>query len=323
MSQIIDNAKSIAISGHLRPDGDCIGSCMAVYNYLKDVYGDTLNVKVYFEVIPEQFAFINRMKEAILWKDAVAGDIPAVDLFIILDSSDSDRLGILEPMFRKAKRTFCIDHHISNTDYADDSVVLADASSASEIVYQLLDESKISLACAEAIYLGIVHDSGAFKYSNTSEKTMQIAGKLLTKGVEGSRIIDETFYEKTYIQNQILGRALLESVLFMDKKCIFSVIKRSQMDFYGVTGVDLGGIVEQLRLTAGVECAVFLYEIADMEYKISMRSKRVVDVSKIATYFGGGGHVRAAGFQMKGTVHDVLNNISKHIEEQLYPKEEA
>lgn len=97
----------------------------------------------------------------------------------------------------------------------------------------------------------------------------------------------------------------------------FSVVKKSEFDFYNITNKDLDGIVEQLRITKGVECAIFLYEVGELEYKVSLRSNEIVDVSAIATYFGGGGHIRAAGFNMKGTVYDVINNISEQIEIQL------
>lgn len=93
------------------------------------------------------------------------------------------------------------------------------------------------------------------------------------------------------------------------------------MDFYGVDKNDLGGIVEQLRIIEGVECAIFLYETAPHTYKVSMRSNRIVDVSRIAAYFGGGGHIRAAGCTMSGSIHDVINNLSLHIEKQLRESE--
>ena len=145
---------------------------------------------------------------------------------------------------------------------------------------------------------------------------MTIAGKMMEKGIDYSDIIDNSFYKKSYIQNQILGRALLESVLFYDGKCIFSSVTKDEMAFYGVTGKELGGIVEQLRLTDGVEVAIFLYESGDGEYKVSMRSKKLIDVSKIAVHFGGGGHIRAAGFTAEGTVYDIVNGIGAMIEEQ-------
>jgi phosphoesterase RecJ-like protein len=144
----------------------------------------------------------------------------------------------------------------------------------------------------------------------------------MAKGIDFGAIIDNSFYKKTYVQNQILGRALLESVTFMDGKCIFSAIRDSEMQFYGVEGKDLDGIIDQLRLTEGVEVSIFLYQTGAQEYKVSLRSQYQVDVSKIAAYFGGGGHVRAAGCTMSGSIHDVINNLSLHIEKQLqnFPK---
>ena len=118
-------------------------------------------------------------------------------------------------------------------------------------------------------------------------------------------------------QNQILGRSLLESILFLDKQCIAASVTRQEMDFYGVTPKDLEGIVSQLRVTRGVEVAVFMYETGAQEFKVSLRSGGKVDVSRVAQYFGGGGHVKAAGFTMAGSVHDVLTNLAHQIEEQL------
>ena len=184
------------------------------------------------------------------------------------------------------------------------------------MLYRTLEDDKISKDTAACIYTGIVHDTGVFKYSSTSAQTMLIAGKMMEKGIDYSDIIDNSFYAKTYIQNQILGRALLESVLFYDGKCIFSLVTQDEMNFYGVTGRELGGIVEQLRLTEGVEVAIFLYQTGEEEYKVSLRSKKVIDVSKIAMHYGGGGHIRAAGFTANGAVHDIINNIGARIEEQ-------
>ncbi len=150
---------------------------------------------------------------------------------------------------------------------------------------------------------------------------MQVAGAMMAKGINFSRIIDESFYRKTYVQNQIMGRAVLESVLFLDGKCIFSVVRKQDMDFYGVIASDLDGIVDQLRITEGVEVAIFLHEMENHVYKVSMRSNNIVNVSKIAAYFGGGGHVRAAGCTMSGSVHDVINNLSAHIEQQMKEQE--
>ena len=172
------------------------------------------------------------------------------------------------------------------------------------------------------LYIGIIHDTGVFKYSNTSPRTLRVAAELIEFGFDFPRLIDETFYEKTYIQNQLMGRAVLESIRFLDGRCIVSMIDRKAMKFYQADPKDLDGIVNQLRIVKGVECAIFMYETAPMEYKVSMRSNGKVDVAEIAMKFGGGGHTRAAGCNMKGTYYDTINNLSVHIEEQLQGKED-
>ena len=146
---------------------------------------------------------------------------------------------------------------------------------------------------------------------------MEVVGKLIEFGFDFPTIINETFYEKTYVQNQIMGRALLESILFMDGLCIASVIDHKTMEFYGADSNDLDGIVNQLLLTIGVDCAIFMYEIAPLEYKVSLRSNGAVNVAEVAQMFGGGGHVRAAGCIVNGTAHDVINNLTKYIHKQL------
>lgn len=115
-----------------------------------------------------------------------------------------------------------------------------------------------------------------------------------------------------------MGRAILESVRFMDDKCIVSMVSRKMMDFYQVDSKDMDGIINQLLAVKGVECAIFMYETGTLTYKVSMRSKGAVDVAAIALKFGGGGHVRAAGCTMNGTYHDNINNLSIEIAEQLH-----
>lgn len=309
LSEKIQSVNSIAIAGHTRPDGDCVGSCMGLYNYLKENYPEK-EIIVYLEDTGNGFAYINRMDEVIAEDD----EEKQVDLFILLDTSDLARIGVANKLFENAKSTLCIDHHVSNPGFAMENIIVPNASSASEVLYDLLDEDKISKEVAEAIYTGIIHDSGVFKYSSTSEHTMNVAGKLMSKGIDFQTIIDDGFYAKTYAQNQIMGSALIESIRFFDGKCIFSVVTEREMEFFGVTSKDLSGIVEQMRLTEGVECAIFLYEIEPLTYKVSLRSKKYLDVNKVAGYFGGGGHVRAAGCVCKGTPHDVINNLAERIE---------
>ena len=311
LETMIDQAGKIVILGHVNPDGDCVGSCLAVYNYIKE-WDSTKAVTVRLERAPSKFSYLSGF-DAI---ETEAGE-EAYDLCICLDSSDEERLGDFKSCFDRSAKTICIDHHITNRGYAKENVIDGHASSACEVVYGQLDESRISKRVAECIYTGIIHDTGVFKYSNTSRKTMEIAGKMMEKGIDFGTIIDGSFYKKTYMQSQILGRALLESITFLDCRCIFRVVRKKDMHFYGVDKSDLDGIVDQLRVIDGIECAIFLYETGIHQFKVSLRSNSIVDVSRIAAYFGGGGHVRAAGCTMSGSGHDVVNNLSAHIAEQL------
>jgi phosphoesterase RecJ-like protein len=306
------DAKTIVISGHIRPDGDCVGSCMAMYLYFSKALPKA-NVKVFLE---EPSAIFNCIKDFDKI-DATYKIDKAVDVLIDLDC-EKTRLGKAESLFDNAKKTINIDHHISNkAGCGDINYVDVTASSTSELVYDLMEKKYVDEDIAKAVYIGIIHDTGIFQYSNTSPKTLRTVADLVEFGFDFPTIIDETFYEKTYTQNQLLGRALLESIMFMDGRCIVSCIDKKTLDFYNASSKDLDGIINQLRVIKGVECAVFMYEIGTMEYKVSMRSCKYIDVASVASYFGGGGHVRAAGCTMNGTFYDVINNISARLELQF------
>lgn len=310
LSDILKDVKSVGITGHIRPDGDCTGSVLALYNYIVENMPET-DVDLYLEQPGSEFYYLKNID-----KIKNTPEDKKYDVFFVLDCSSLDRIEPFISCFNNASKTVCIDHHVSNTGFTDLSKIEPQASSACEVLYGTMDADKISRNVAECIYTGIIHDTSVFKYSCTSKKTMEIAGEMMEKGIDYSDIIDNTFYKKTYVQNQILGRALLESVLFYDGKCIFTTVTIDEMEFYGVTGRELGGIVEQLRLTDGVEVAIFLYQTGEEEYKVSLRSKKKIDVAAIATQFGGGGHVRAAGYTAKGSVYQIINSIGELIEKQ-------
>ena len=312
-----EGAENIVIAGHLRPDGDCVGSCMAVYIYLKKVMPQA-EINVALEQPSDAFSCIKDFDKI---RTECSG-IKDPDVFIVLDCEKTRICEEAVPLFEKAKKTINIDHHVSNEiGSAQVNYIDTKASSASELVYDVLDKDKIDVEIAKAIYIGIMHDTGIFQYSNTKPKTFHILADLVSYGFDFPTLIDETFHEKTYKQNQILGRALLESIMFMDGKCVVSSVDKKVMDFYQATSADLDGIVNQLRITKGVECAIFMYETGTQEYKVSLRSCKYVDVSKIAQFFGGGGHVRAAGCTMNGSFYDVVNNLSDQIALQIKEQE--
>ena len=313
IDQLIGSAKTIGISSHIRPDGDAIGSSLGMYLYLKKNYPEA-RVDVFLEKVLPELMFISGSDQV---RTDFKSDVEQYDLFIVLDCS-KDRTGDAEMFFDNAKKTINIDHHISNQGTGDSTYIVPDASSACELVFDTLDPEKMDVEIAKALYTGMVTDTGVFKYNNTSPKTMRVAAELISYGFDFGSLIDQVFYEKTYLQNQIMGRAILESILLMDGRCIVSVVSKQTMEFYEAQSNDLDGIVNQLLLTKGVDCAIFMYELAPLEYKVSLRSSGAVNVSEVAQMFGGGGHVRAAGCTVSGTYHDGINNITKYIHKQLY-----
>ncbi|HIZ06751.1 MAG TPA: bifunctional oligoribonuclease/PAP phosphatase NrnA, partial [Candidatus Eubacterium avistercoris] len=296
----------------VNPDGDCVGSCLATYNYIKENYPD-IQIDVYLDPIPNIFKFLKSSDEI----KAPGTEKKEYDLFLAQDCGDAARLGAAEHYFHEAKKTVCIDHHKSNGAFADINYIYPEASSTSELIYDLIEDEKISKAVAECIYLGIVHDTGVFQYSCTSSKTMNIAGRLMDKGIDFTRIINDTFFEKTYEQTRIMAAALLKSQRFLDETCIFSFITREEMEEYHVLPKHLEGIVSQMRAVKGVDTAVFLYQNGENSYKVSMRSSNLVDVAEIAVGFGGGGHARAAGATMEGDARQIRDLILEKIRQQL------
>ena len=318
LDSMLEGTGPVGICGHVRPDGDAYGSCMGLYLFLKKYY-PSVQAKVYLEdSYPETYRFISCSQEVVLDYP----DEPAHDVFFALDCADVDRLGLARKYFDAAKKTVVIDHHISDTGFGMINEIQPQASSTSELIALMIGRERITKEIAEALYMGIAHDTGIFQYSCTSSRTMRVSGFLMDTGIDFTRICDETYFLKTYHQNQVLGRCLAESILMLDGKMIFSALRQKDMDFYQIEPKDLDGIVQQLRVTRGVECAVFLYETSPCRYKVSLRSNGAVDVSKICLYFQGGGHVRAAGCTLEGDMHDVVSNIALQVEKQLNGKKE-
>lgn len=312
LDAIIEDKNLIGIAGHVRPDGDCVGSTLAVYNYIKDNYPEK-DVRIYLEPIPNIFKFLKRADEIRSdYKDDVI-----FDLFIAEDCGDLGRLGNAAKYFENAKSTLCIDHHVSNSSFADENYIFPKASSTCELVFELIDRQKLTLQIAECLYTGMVHDTGVFQYSCTSAKTMEIAGVLMETGIDYPKIVDDTFYTKTFGQNKILGLALLNAELYLDGAVIATVVFQEDMKRFSVLPKHLDGIVNQLRVTKDTKIALFLYENEDGTFKGSLRVNGDTNVADIAAQFGGGGHVKAAGFSIEGPIDTAMERILNVIREKI------
>lgn len=306
-------ASSIGITGHTNPDGDCVGSVMALWQFLKKAIPQA-QVDVMLEKPASIFDFIKGVSEIVTdyTRDMV------YDVMIVADSGP-DRTGQAEQYVKTAKKVINIDHHVSNPGAGDVNEMQPKASSAAEVIYELIaskDEYRalIDKEMAQTLYIGIIHDSGVLQYSNTSPKTLRIVADLIGYGFDFPRLIDETFYERTQVESKILGKALVDAYPCLDGTCMVAVLNRETMEAYGAEKKDLSGIVNELRIIKGVQVAVFLYETEPDVYKVSLRSgSDEMDVARVVAHFGGGGHVRAAGCTIQGKPEEIVDSVIEQI----------
>ena len=317
IDELLSEAKTVAIFGHVRPDGDCVGSTTGIYNYIKDNHPST-QVDLFLENFPDSYKILRGTTDARTAWTAECNSGQPYDLAFLMDTPSFERVGANgAECIRTAKKTINVDHHISNPlNLCTANFVEPEASSASELLYTLLDKSKISRETASSLYLGIVHDTGAFKYSCTGKRTMQVVGDLIETGVDFAKIVNETYYCRTYKQTLITGFAMQQCKLALGGKVVYSYITPEDMERFGVTPVELSTTIDTIREVGGTEVALLLYPV-NGKYKISLRSNYIVDVNAIAKEFGGGGHTRAAGGDTSDTPEVAIEKILKLVEKQL------
>ena len=292
--QILEELKgcaTIGISGHENPDGDCAGACLGLALYLRKVMPQA-RVDVFLEPLRDELYKNIPGSETVITDFRT--DIDAYDAFVVLDSA-KDRIGPAEAFFDRAKKTVNIDHHISNPGTGMVNYVNGQSSSACELVCELVDFSLIDRDIAQALYVGIVTDTGCFRFSSTSRKTMEVAGRLMTYGFDFPTIVRDVYFEKTWVQQRVLGRALMKSKSYLGGKIIVSRLAHETILSLGGVGKDVEGIVSALVSTAGADCSIFAHERSNGEWRVSFRSNSIVNVAAIAEKYGGGGHVRASG----------------------------
>ncbi len=291
----IRKAASICILGHVSPDGDCVGSTLAAYNYIRNVRAgeeETLPVQVYLEPVNGKFLFLNG---APLISDD-SGDGKTYELAVVCDVADVNRLGRFEKYLKHAERALLIDHHFTNEGFGDYGVIKGDASSASEVLYDLMDERYIDKHIAECIYTGIVHDTGVLRYSSTSKHTMDIAGDCMSMGIDFGKIVEDTFFSMSFEQKLMLGYVLSHAKRRADGRIIYSYVDMETRKAMHAEDMDMDGMIDQLRTTSGAMMAAYMYETKDGRVKASLRSNSdKVDVSRFCVSHGGGGHKKAAG----------------------------
>lgn len=306
----IEQSDSIVIVGHVNPDGDTVGAGLALLLGLEKKYPDKKIDFVLQDNVPKNIAFLKGSDKI---KKIEAIIAPNYNLAIFVDSATTERVGKVMELIGDIFK-INIDHHISNPRYGDINVV-KDISSTSEIMYSLLKDLdiEISLEMGEALYLGLVNDTGNFAHSNVTDKTFLVASELMKLGVNNNKIVNDFFKIKSYERMKVLGKALSEMVFVEEKKLMYFYLSDKALKELNAVKDDTEGIVEELINYAGSEVSLFLREEESGKIKGSLRSKHDIDVNRIAGIFGGGGHIKAAGFTTELSPQEIIKKVVENL----------
>lgn len=308
----IKNSKNILLVSHINPDGDTLGSMCGFYSLIKDNYKKNCDMVAVSDV-PVTYKFLPNIN---LVKHISEYDLSReYDLVICLDVAALDRAFEAKVLFEKAKRTINIDHHETNPHYAVVNIVQPEASATAEVLVELADKMgwKISYDTAICLYTGIVTDTGCFKFSNTTQKTMEAAGKLLSLGVEPSEI-----YQKCYESNSkdmvLFQSYCVNKAKFVnDDKIAYTIVYKKDLEKFNNKGEDFtDGLTEKLRAIVTTEVAFVVKELNSSVSKLSMRSK-TKDIAQVCSAFGGGGHKLAAGAVIKANPERAVELVLEEI----------
>lgn len=313
--ELLKEAHSVLLFPHVQIDGDAFGSSLALCRVLRNE-GKTAYI-IMNEPVPQNMEF--------LCGEDCAGfcvadmDLPdAPDLCLAVDSSDLSRLEKRETLFFSAKDTACIDHHATHDEFTQYCYVDAKAAATAEIVFQMLKqmEAKIDTMTAEALYLGLVTDTGNFQYSNTTKMTHRMAAELFDYGIDHNKVSVNLFQSVRLEKVRLTASALSKMELLAGGKGCIACISQDMLKESGALLNETEGISEQLRNIRGVEISAVLKEDAG-RIKVGLRAKTTANVAAIAQQFGGGGHEKAAGCSIEGSMEDAREKIITAVEAEL------
>jgi phosphoesterase RecJ-like protein len=294
----------ILIITHIYPDGDCIGSSLALAIGLRSIgkYVDIVDE----HVIPPAYAFLPHSNE-ILQPSGVDGEY---DLVIAVDASDVERLGAASSLLGRGNAVVSIDHHATSEEFAEVNWIEPEAAATGELIYILLNELGISISkdIAVCLYTALSTDTGSFRFSNTTKRTFEIASHLVGLGANPGDISENVFDTKPYAALKLLG-TMLEGLSLSDcGQVAWMALTKEMMSYFDVTAQDIEGFVNYARMVEGVLIAL-LFREEDDAIKISLRGRGDVDVSVLALELGGGGHAKAAGCSVKGSLDEVKQRV--------------
>ncbi|RJQ33403.1 MAG: 30S ribosome-binding factor RbfA [Actinobacteria bacterium] len=313
IAKVIKENDNFVVASHVGPDGDSLGSTVALGLILDKLgkkyclsFGDT---KV---DIPPQYRFLPKIEKLKPYKEC-----KVCDVLIVLECPSINRMGGSSKLLNKAKTVINIDHHGDNNKYGDLVWVKPEKSSTAEIIYDLSGEFDvgIDLDIATNLYTGLVTDTGRFQYSNTEATSFQMAKELLEAGVDIKQIFEEVYESHSYRSAVLLGQMLSRAAFINQHNLVYSSVSAEDFLLSKASVGEIEHFIDLLRSIHGVEIAVLFKEVSTGDIKVSMRSKGGVNVAKICEHFGGGGHASAAGYSTAKSLNEAIKSLLDYLNE--------
>ncbi len=316
--EIIKDADSIVLTTHVRPDGDGLASELALYQILK-LLGKSKIYIVNQDETPDVYKWLPASDKIQLLKDIDPNYFDTIDLAILLDCSNEDRIGKVNEFIKKSRTIISLDHHEDSDCYRDCCYVDTDASSVGELIVSLIPNiwDIITSDIAVCIYVSILTDTGSFSYSNTSPIVFEIASKLLKTGIKPDYIYRNIYNNKSFKYLKLLGRTLDRLEAIESGKIVYVIMPISVYKEIGATEEDNEGILEVIRSLRGLELIILLRELENGRLKGSLRSEETINCNYLAKMFGGGGHFKASGFVINGNINEDGHRIVRKIVDEV------
>jgi bifunctional oligoribonuclease and PAP phosphatase NrnA len=305
---LLTPGRRVVLTTHVNADGDGVGSEVALW-YLLSAHG-LKAVIANPTPVPERFHFL--LPNGADHSERALREIEAADVVVVLDISDLGRLGDLARAVRDSHAVACIDHHESQGSLpGGPRLVAPEAAATAELVFDLASAVgwPLSAEAARALYVGILTDTGAFRFANTSPRALRVAGALLERGVDPESIYEAVYASAPEGRIRLLTEVLQTLVVEREIGLAWVTVPPDALERHAATADDLDGIVEYPRTIAGVRLALLFRQLANGRVKVSLRSLGDVDVAELAHRFGGGGHKKAAGASLEGSIAAVQERV--------------
>lgn len=314
-AKFIEQHDDFLVVSHIQPDGDAASSTYAM-GWLLGQLGKTFTM-MNEGAMPSKFSYLWGSDQVLDFSKEIPGR--RYKTIISVDCADFSRIGRVSTLFDEQAQLLNIDHHPTNDRFGSCHLIKNDAAATVQILYDLAIHMNMSLnlAIGDCIYTGLLTDTGGFRYSNTSPEVMQIGATLLALGVQGSEIAEQVLERVTYSQIVLLQKALSTLSFAHERKLAWLAVSLSDLESTGASSEDLDGLVNYPRNVEGVEVGMLFKEKAPGVIKVSLRSSGLVDVAAIAQSLGGGGHVRASGCTIQGTIEEAVARMVQEVGSKL------